>query len=96
MAETAKVYQISMRQPPQNTAHLSKTVANKRLLIILRRVLAGEKQRQKRKGSISATTQAMRPQAKKRKKEESAMLDREEMEELSAWIFIAEQACKQC
>ena len=46
----------------------------------------------KKKGSSSATTQATRPRAKKRKKEESAMLDRKEMEELSAWIFSAEQA----
>jgi len=50
------------------------------------------KRKTKKKGTSAATTQATRPRAKKRKKEEWAMLDRKEMEELSAWIFSAEQA----
>ena len=50
------------------------------------------KRKTKKKGTSAATTQATRPRAKKRKKEEWGMLDRKEMEELSAWIFSAEQA----
>lgn len=80
-----------MRQPPQNTAHLSKAVANTRLLIILRAVLRG-KGKTKKKGKSSATTQAMLPQTKKREQEKWAMLDRKEMKELSARIFNAKQA----
>ena len=45
-----------------------------------------------KKRSSSKATKATRPEAKKRRKQETAMLDRKEMEELSAWIFSAEQA----
>lgn len=46
----------------------------------------------KRKGSSSESTKVTRPKAKKRRKQETAMLDRKGMEELSAWIFSTEQA----
>jgi len=45
-----------------------------------------------RKRSSSKATKATRPEAKKRRKQETAILDRKEMEELSAWIYSAEQA----
>ena len=45
-----------------------------------------------KKGESPTFTKATRPQAKKLRQRETALLDRKEMEELSDWIFSAEQA----
>ena len=49
------------------------------------------KGKSKKKGSSSESTKVTCPEANKRRKQETAMLDRKGMEELSAWIFSTEQ-----